>query len=159
MPILITDEDDGTDKLSQQAISFALHTLLAIGAWILLMLAGYAINPVSVSQVIVLLLSIVVPMLAGQRGGAFSPRRDGDARVAGGPDLAADRQLVGARYAHGAERVLPVRRNREADADVLQPAPAQRAHRRQWSLLRNVACGCAAGVFDRGAACAEEAAG
>ena len=49
MPILITDEDDGTDKLSQQAISFALHTILAIAAWILLMLAGYALNPVSVS--------------------------------------------------------------------------------------------------------------
>ena len=54
MPILITDEDDGTDKLSQQAVSFALHTLLAIGAWMLLMLAGYALNPASVSQVIVL---------------------------------------------------------------------------------------------------------
>ena len=65
MPILITDEDDGTDKLSQQAISFALHTLVAVGAWILLMLAGYAINPSSVSQVIVLLLSVGVPMLAG----------------------------------------------------------------------------------------------
>ena len=65
MPILITDEDDGTDKLSQQAVSFALHTILAIAAWILLMLAGYAINPVSVSQVIVLGLSIAVPMLTG----------------------------------------------------------------------------------------------
>ena len=65
MPILITDEDDGTDKLSQQALSFALHTILAIGAWMLLMLAGYALNPTSVSQVIVLVLSIAVPMLAG----------------------------------------------------------------------------------------------
>jgi hypothetical protein len=74
MPILITDEDDGTDKLSQQAISFALHTFLAIGAWILLMLAGYAMNPVSVSQVIVLILSIVAPMLAGNAVARF--RRD-----------------------------------------------------------------------------------
>jgi hypothetical protein len=74
MPILITDEDDGTDKLSQQALSFALHTILAIVAWILLMLAGYAINPVSVSQVIVLALSIAVPMLAGNLVARF--RRD-----------------------------------------------------------------------------------
>jgi hypothetical protein len=74
MPILITDEDDGTDKLSQQAVSFALHTFLAIGAWVLFMLAGYAINPVSVSQVIVLVLSIAVPMAAGNLVGRF--RRD-----------------------------------------------------------------------------------
>ena len=74
MPILITDEDDGTDKLSQQALSFALHTILAIGAWMLLMLAGYALNPTSVSQVIVLVLSIAVPMLAGNVVARF--RRD-----------------------------------------------------------------------------------
>jgi hypothetical protein len=74
MPILITDEDDGTDKLSQQAISFALHTILAVGAWILMMLAGYALNPVSVSQAIVLLLSIAVPMLVGNVVARF--RRD-----------------------------------------------------------------------------------
>ena len=74
MPILISDEDDGTDKLSQQAVSFALHTFLAIGAWVLLMLAGYAINPVSVSQVIVLILSIAIPMVAGNLVGRF--RRD-----------------------------------------------------------------------------------
>jgi hypothetical protein len=65
MPILITDEDDGTDRLSQQAISFALHTILAVGTWIMMMLAGYALNPVSVSQAIVLLLSIAVPMMVG----------------------------------------------------------------------------------------------
>src|SRR5215469_9326435 len=40
MPILLSDEDDGTDRLSQQAISFALHTILAVGAWIILMMAG-----------------------------------------------------------------------------------------------------------------------
>jgi len=74
MPILITDEDDGTDKLSQQALSFALHTILAIGAWIFLILAGYAINPTSVSQVVVLVLSVAVPMLAGNVVARF--RRD-----------------------------------------------------------------------------------
>jgi hypothetical protein len=74
MPILITDEDDGTDKLSQQALSFTLHTILAIATWILLMLAGYAIDPVSVSQAIVLALSIAVPMLVGNLVARF--RRD-----------------------------------------------------------------------------------
>jgi hypothetical protein len=74
MPILVTDEDDGTDKLSQQAVSFSLHTILAVGSWLLLMLAGYALNPASVSQTIVLLLSILVPMLAGNIVARF--RRD-----------------------------------------------------------------------------------
>jgi len=74
MPILITDEDDGTDRLSQQAISFALHTILAIGAWILLMLFGYALNLPLVPQAIVLLMSIGLPMLAGNIVARF--RRD-----------------------------------------------------------------------------------
>src|SRR5579864_8686358 len=74
MPILISDEDDGTERLSRQAISFALHTILAVGAWILLMVAGYALNPDSVSQAIVLLLSIGIPMIAGNVIARF--RRD-----------------------------------------------------------------------------------
>ncbi len=74
MPILVTDEDDGTDKLSQQALSFSLHTILAVGSWFLLMLAGYALNPPAVSQVIVLFLSILVPMIAGNLIARF--RRD-----------------------------------------------------------------------------------
>jgi hypothetical protein len=74
MPILVTDEDDGTDELSQQAVSFALHTILAVGSWLLLMLAGYALNPTSVSQMIVLLLSILVPLMAGNLIARF--RRD-----------------------------------------------------------------------------------
>lgn len=71
MPILLSDEDDGTDKLSQQALAFALHTILAIGAWLLLMLAGYALNPVSVSQTIVLLLSILLPLIVGNMVARF----------------------------------------------------------------------------------------
>jgi hypothetical protein len=66
MPILLqADEDDGTDKLSRQALSFALHTILAVTAWLLMMLGGYALNPVSVSQAVVLVLSILVPLIAG----------------------------------------------------------------------------------------------
>jgi hypothetical protein len=74
MQILVTDEDDGTDKLSQQALSFALHAILAVGSWLLLMLAGYALNPASVSQMVVLLLSILVPLFAGNLVARF--RRD-----------------------------------------------------------------------------------
>ena len=74
MPWFHSDEDDGTDKLSQQALSFALHTVVAIGAWLLLMLAGYALNPLSVSQAIILLLSILIPLLAGNIAMRF--RRD-----------------------------------------------------------------------------------
>src|SRR5579863_5118280 len=66
MPILLqADEDDGTDKLSRQALSFALHTILAVSAWLLLTLGAYDLNPVSVSQAIVLVLSSVVPLIAG----------------------------------------------------------------------------------------------
>ncbi len=65
MPKLSTDEDDGAEKLSQQALSFTLHSVVAIAAWILLMLVGYVLNPASVSQVIVLLLSIGIPLIAG----------------------------------------------------------------------------------------------
>jgi hypothetical protein len=74
MPILISDEDDGTDKLSQQALSFSLHTILAVGSWLLLMVAGYALNPSSVSQGIVLVLSISVPLFTGNVIARF--RRD-----------------------------------------------------------------------------------
>ena len=74
MPILISDEDDGTERLSRQAISFSLHTILAVGAWILLMIAGYALSPDSISQAIVLLLSIAIPLIAGNLVARF--RRD-----------------------------------------------------------------------------------
>ena len=74
MPILLqADEDDGTDKLSRQAIWFFLHAGLAVIAWLLLMLGGYALNPVSVSQSIVLLLSIFIPLIAGNIAARIRP--------------------------------------------------------------------------------------
>lgn len=63
--LMIDDDDDGSQKLSQQAIAFFLHMFVALGAWIALMLAGYALNPTSVPQTIILLLSIGVPMAVG----------------------------------------------------------------------------------------------
>jgi len=64
--LLHTDEDDGSSsKLSRQAFSFFIHTGLALGAWLLLMFLGYVLNPPSVSQTIVLVLSLMVPAIVG----------------------------------------------------------------------------------------------
>lgn len=59
------DEDKSTSNLSGQAVSFFAHTLLALGAWLVLMVAGYALNPPAVPQTFILTLSILVPFLAG----------------------------------------------------------------------------------------------
>lgn len=58
-------DEHGTSKLSTQALSFFLHTLLALASWIALMLLGYAVNPVGVPQVVILLMSAAVPLLVG----------------------------------------------------------------------------------------------
>ena len=58
-------EDQGASRLSRQALAFFLHTFLALGSWIALMLLGYAVNPVEVPQLAILLLSIAVPLLVG----------------------------------------------------------------------------------------------
>lgn len=61
-----TDLDEqGQSKLSGQALSFFLHSLLALGSWLALMLLGYAINPVGVPQFVILLLSLAVPLIVG----------------------------------------------------------------------------------------------
>jgi hypothetical protein len=67
------EDDDGTVKLSRQALSFSLHTILAVAAWLLLMLAGYALNPLSVNQMVVLGLSILIPLIAGNLVARFHP--------------------------------------------------------------------------------------
>ena len=59
------EEEAGAAKLSRQALWFFLHTLLALGAWALLMAAGYAVNPQGVPQWAILVLSILVPLAAG----------------------------------------------------------------------------------------------
>lgn len=71
--ILIDDEDDGGENLGQQAIVFFLHMVFALGAWVAMMLAGYAINPSTVPQVLVLALSILVPLVAGNLIARFKP--------------------------------------------------------------------------------------
>jgi hypothetical protein len=59
------EEEKNPSKLSNQAIWFFAHTALAIGTWLVLMLLGYLFNPPGVSQLVILILSFCVPMLAG----------------------------------------------------------------------------------------------
>lgn len=59
------DEEQQSSTLSHQALSFFLHAVLALAVWAGVMLVGYAINPSSVSQTAVLLLSFGVPLIAG----------------------------------------------------------------------------------------------
>ncbi len=51
--------------LASQAVSFSLHSLLALASWIALMLLGYAVNSVGVPQGVILLLSLTVPLVVG----------------------------------------------------------------------------------------------
>ena len=61
----MSDEDGYLPQLGSQALSCFLHTLLALGTWVGLMFAGYALNPQGVSQPLILVLSMVVPMVTG----------------------------------------------------------------------------------------------
>ncbi|HXR38570.1 MAG TPA: hypothetical protein VN776_05735 [Terracidiphilus sp.] len=65
-PLLNGDEEEKSpSKLYHQAIWFFTHTALALGSWLALMMVGYAFNPPGVSQLLILILSITVPLLAG----------------------------------------------------------------------------------------------
>ncbi|HKF46300.1 MAG TPA: hypothetical protein VKB38_03010 [Terracidiphilus sp.] len=63
--LMLDVEDDASDKLSHQVVAFFLHSVIALGAWLALMLVGYALNPRSVSQSVILALSIAVPLIVG----------------------------------------------------------------------------------------------
>ena len=52
-------------SLPRQAASFFVHALVALGAWVGLMLVGYALKPMVVAQWTILLLSIAVPLTVG----------------------------------------------------------------------------------------------
>jgi hypothetical protein len=59
------DEEQSPSKLSGQALSFFLHTLLALASWLALMFAGYFLNPPAVPHLAILFLSMLVPFIAG----------------------------------------------------------------------------------------------
>lgn len=60
-----TMEEERPSTLLSQAASFAAHTLLALLVWAVLMLAGYALNPVNASQWLILALSLTLPFPVG----------------------------------------------------------------------------------------------
>lgn len=51
--------------LGRQVLSFFLHAILALASWLALMLIGYAINPAGISQALILVLSMAVPLTVG----------------------------------------------------------------------------------------------
>jgi hypothetical protein len=63
--VQVDQEEPVRDSLGHQALWFFLHTILALAAWGLFMLVGYMIQPKGVSQALILLLSIVIPLGAG----------------------------------------------------------------------------------------------
>jgi hypothetical protein len=67
--LLQSDESEPTyqraEGLAAQALWVFLHTLLALGTWFALMLIGYAVNPARISQWVILLLSLLVPLAVG----------------------------------------------------------------------------------------------
>ena len=64
-PMLQTDEEQSEANLSRQAVWFLIHTVLALGSWLALMLVGYTLNPPAVPQSFILALSMLVPFLVG----------------------------------------------------------------------------------------------
>jgi hypothetical protein len=64
-PLNADEEVNDPSGLSNQAIWFFAHSTLALGSWLALMLVGYAVNPRGVSQFIILILSLCVPLLVG----------------------------------------------------------------------------------------------
>jgi hypothetical protein len=63
--LFMSEDEKAGNTLSHQAISFFLHSAIAVGAWLALMLAGYALNPSTVPQSLILLLSVAVALAAG----------------------------------------------------------------------------------------------
>ena len=64
--LLHRDEEERlAPTLAGQAIHFFLNAALALGSWLALMMIGYALNPAGVSQNLILILSLVVPLGVG----------------------------------------------------------------------------------------------
>ena len=64
--LMQTDEDGRIPStLPGQALVFLMHIALGLGSWLALMMVGYALNPQGIPQVMILLLSILVPLVVG----------------------------------------------------------------------------------------------
>lgn len=60
-----SEEVQKGSSLPSQALWFLLHSIIALVAWLALMMAGYALNPPAISQTLILLLSLFVPLVVG----------------------------------------------------------------------------------------------
>jgi len=60
-----SEEDHESSHFTMQAVSFGIHTLIALAIWGGLMAVGYNLQPPAVSQGTILLASMLVAMLAG----------------------------------------------------------------------------------------------
>jgi hypothetical protein len=63
--LLHTGPEKGSSKLTHQAVTFFMHTVLALGSWLGLMMLGYLVNPSGIPQVVILALSLGVPLGVG----------------------------------------------------------------------------------------------
>ena len=59
------EEQSNAARLAWQALSFLVHTGLALLTWAGLMALGYVLNPVGVPQIAILGLSFTVPLVVG----------------------------------------------------------------------------------------------
>jgi hypothetical protein len=62
--LVMSEEDEASDRLSRQALAFFLHAMIGLGVWVGLMLLGYAVQP-RVPQTLILVVSMIVPALVG----------------------------------------------------------------------------------------------
>jgi hypothetical protein len=67
MPSLVHEylEESVSPRPLNRAAWFFAHTAIALGAWLGLMLVGYAINPPRISQWAILGLSFAIPLVVG----------------------------------------------------------------------------------------------
>ena len=65
--ILLEDEEEPRKEitLGKQTVSFFGHALLALFAWVALMLVGYIVEPQNIPQMAILTASILVPLVLG----------------------------------------------------------------------------------------------
>lgn len=61
----LSEEEQFLEKLASQAGSFGLHVLLALGTWLGFMFLGYVVNPPTLSQWLILALSLLLPAFSG----------------------------------------------------------------------------------------------
>ena len=73
-------------RLFRQALSFFVHTALALGSWLAFMLVGYLLNPPAIPQSLILLLSLHCRSSSASSS-PVPPGQYGHLGLVAGPDL------------------------------------------------------------------------